>query len=167
MKELTRKVALLTALKDAVEAELDAARAEARDVIIKAREELGVKSVEVTVPDGEVVATVTVAGGGTAPSVHYDDVFLAWVKENHPSEVVESVRPSFSKALLGRLEPAGDRYVDPNTGEVVAGIGGRAKSEYISVRFKPAGREAIAEAWRGGEIGALLAGQPAIDNQAG
>jgi hypothetical protein len=167
MKELTRKVALLTALKDAVEAELDAARAEARDVIIKAREELGVKSVEVTVPDGEVVATVTVAGGGTAPAVHYDETFLAWVKENHPTEVVEAVRPAFSKALLGRLEQAGDKFVDPNTGEVVAGIGERSKSEYISVRFKPEGRAVIAEAWRSSEIGLLLAGQPAIDKPAG
>lgn len=166
MKELTRKVALLTALKDAVEAELDAARAEARDVIIKAREELGVKSVEVTVPDGEVVATVTVAGGGTAPAVHYDETFLAWVKENHPTEVVEAVRPAFSKALLGRLEQAGDKFVDPNTGEVVAGIGERLKSEYISVRFKPEGRAVIAEAWRLSEIGLLLAGQPAIDKPA-
>ena len=166
MKELTRKVALLTALKDAVEAELDAARAEARDVIIKAREELGVKSVEVTVPDGEVVATVTVAGGGTAPAVHYDETFLAWVKENHPTEVVEAVRPAFSKALLGRLEQAGDKFVDPNTGEVVAGIGERLKSEYISVRFKPEGRAVIAEAWRSSEIGLLLAGQPAIDKPA-
>jgi hypothetical protein len=166
MKELTRKVALLTALKDAVEAELDAARAEARDVIIKAREELGVKSVEVTIPSGEVVATVTVAGGGVAPAVHYEDTFLRWVKENHPTEVVESVRPTFSKALLGRLEPAGDRWVDSATGEVVDGIGGRTKSEYISVRFKPEGREAVAEAWRGGEIGALLGNQPALDKQA-
>lgn len=162
MKELTRKVALLTALKDAVEAELDAARAEARAVIIKAREELGVKSVEVTTPDGEIVATVTVAGGGIAPAVHYDETFLAWVKENHPTEVVEAVRPAFSKALLGRLEQAGDKFVDPNTGEVVPGIGERSKSEYISVRFKPEGREAIAEAWRSSEIGALLGGLPAL-----
>jgi hypothetical protein len=166
VKELTRKVALLTALKDAVEVELDAARAEARDVIIKAREELGVKSVEVTVPSGEVVATVTVAGGGSTPAVHYEDMFLTWVKENHPDEVVESVRPTFSKALFGRLEQAGDKWVDSATGEVVAGIGARLKSEYISVRFKPEGREAVAEAWRGGEIGALLAGQPAIDKPA-
>lgn len=166
MKELTRKVALLTALKDAVESELDVARAEARDVIIKAREELGVKSVEVTVPDGEVVATVTVAGGGTAPAVHYDETFLAWVKENHPTEVIESVRPAFAKSLLGRLEHVGDKFVDPDTGEVVAGIGERLKSEYISVRFKPEGRAAVAEAWRGGEIGALLNGQPAIDSPA-
>jgi len=162
MKELTRKVALLTALKDAVESELDAARAEARETIIKAREELGVKSVEVTVPDGEVVATVTVAGGGTSPAVHYEDLYVGWVKENHPTEVVESVRPAFTKSLLGRLEASGDKWVDPNTGEVVGGIGERSRSEYISVRFKPEGREASAKAWRGGTIAALLEGQESL-----
>lgn len=162
MKELTRKVALLTALKDAVETELEAARAEAREAIVKAREELGVKSVEVTTPAGDSVATVTVAGGGIAAAVGYDDLFLSWVKENHPTEVVESVRPAFAKSLLGRLEKVGDRWVDPNTGEVVDGIGERSKSEYISVRFKPAGRELIADAWRAAEVGSLLEGPAAL-----
>ncbi len=162
MKELTRKVALLTALKDAVETELESARAEAKSVIVKAREELGVKSVEVTLPDGDVVATVTVAGGGESATVFYDDEFLTWVKENHPTEVTETVRPAFSKALLSRVEQSGDRFVDPTSGEVVPGLGTRSRSEYISVRFKPEGREAIAEAWRGGEIGELLAGRPAL-----
>jgi hypothetical protein len=165
MKELTRKVALLTALKDAVEAELDAARAETRETLIKARDEMGLKSVEVTLPEGDVVATVTVAGGGQSAVVYRENEFLSWVKDNYPSEVVETVRPAFQKSLLSKVDEVDGRFVFTDTGEVVDGLGLRDKSEYISVRFKPDGREQIALAWRGGQIESLLGGQPQLDTK--
>lgn len=163
MKDLTRKVALLTALKDAVEAELELARAETKESLIKARDDMGLKSVEVTLPDGQVVATVTVAGGGESVAVYQEGTFVEWVRAHHPDEIVEIVRPTFRKDLLSKVGQVGDRFVVVGTGEIVEGVGPHRKAEYISVRFKPEGREQVALAWRNGNIESLLSGNVGID----
>lgn len=110
------KVALLTALKDATEAELAKARAEA----LALANEVGVKSFDT--PFGNI----TVARSASKPYVKDPAMLLAYVQHNHPTEVVTvpTVRPSFITALLNRVEWSTElqEFVDTATGEAVPGI---------------------------------------------
>lgn len=167
MKELTRKVALLTALRDAVDAELEQARADMKHVLLEAHDQFGVKSVEVDLPSGEVVASVSIVPDKETPAVLSPPEFVAWVARNHPDQIdmTPRVHAAFEKALLGRVQFTGEgSAVDADTGEVVSGLGVRPKAGYVSVRFKPDGRELVGRAWR--EHGILSTVMPRLDNPA-
>jgi hypothetical protein len=165
MKELTRKVALLAALKDAVEAELEQARAEMKGVLLEAHDQFGVKSVEVDLPSGEVVASVSIVPEKEAAAVLSEDEFTSWVAHHHPEQIDTRprVHAAFAKLLLGRVEfTDSGKAVDTDSGEVIDGLGVRAKAGYVSVRFKPEGRELVAQAWR--DRGILGTVMPRLDN---
>lgn len=167
MKELTRKVALLTALRDAVDTELEIARADMKHALLAAHEQFGVKSVDVDLPNGEVVASVSVVPDKGVVAVSAVDEFTAWVGYAYPDEVetVIRVRPAFEKALLSRVDvTAAGVAVDSGSGEVVEGVGVRPKAGYVSVRFKPDGRVAVAELWR--QRGILGTVMPELDKPA-
>lgn len=110
------KVALLTALIDGAKAELERAKAEA----LTLAKDVGVKSFDT--PFGGV----TVARQEPKPFVKDPEALLAFVKHNHPTEVVTvpAVRPAFVTALLNRIEWAADiqEFIDPETGEAIPGI---------------------------------------------
>jgi hypothetical protein len=110
------KVALLTALKDAAEAELAKAKAEALAVA----KEVGVKSFDTS------FGAITVARRASAPYVKDPAMLLEYVKHTHPTEVVTvpAVRPAFITALLARVEWSAElqEFVDTTTGEAVPGI---------------------------------------------
>lgn len=55
--------------------------------------------------------------------------FVAWVKEHHPTEIVESVNPAYVKALT----TVGGSLVDAN-GEVVAGVEVQVGAPSLTVR---------------------------------
>jgi hypothetical protein len=165
VKDLTRRVALLTALKDAVEEELEQARAEMKGELLEAHEKFGVKSVEVDLPSGEVVASVSVVPEKETTAVLSPQEFTSWVAVNYPDQLDTSprVHPAFEKALLGRVRFTDSGVaVDEESGEVVEGLGVRSKSGYVSVRFKPEGRALVARAWR--ELGILGTVMPRLDN---
>jgi len=164
MKELTRRVALLTALRDAVDGELEQARADMKGELLDAHEKFGVKSVEVDLPSGDVVAQVSIVPEKESPAVLSADAFASWVAFNYPEQIDTSprVRPAFEKALLARVQfTDSGSAVDVESGEVVEGLGVRPKAAYVSVRFKPEGRELVARAWR--EQGILGTVMPALD----
>lgn len=148
MKEANLRLAVLTALRDAIDKEVEFLRQDATAAIKQANESLGVKSLEVSLPGGKVVAALSLAAPDPSPSVHDEQAFAEWVSAGYPTEVVPTVRPAFKKSLLGRLEVAGDGAVDPETGEVVPGVGVRERAPYVTLRFKPGGRDDIAVAWR-------------------
>ena len=167
MKELTRKVALLTALRDAVDAELEQARADMKGHLLEAHEKFGVKSVEVDLPSGDVIAQVSIVPDKETVAVLSPAEFASWVAANHPEQMdlTPRVHASFEKALLGRVQfTDSGAAVDAETGEVVEGLGVRQKAGYVSVRFKPEGRELVARAWR--EQGILGTVIPRLDNPA-
>jgi len=103
--------AALSALKAGIDAAIKDAGAEA----LAFSNENGVKSL--LTPFG----AVTIAA--KEPSIAFDDAaLLAWVQENHPTEVetIVRVRPSFEKVLRDRFVIVkGDTVVDTQTGEVV------------------------------------------------
>lgn len=148
MKEESLRLAALTALRDAIDTEVTNLRNGVTSSLLKAREELGVKSLEVTLPDGTVVASVSVTQPESKLGVVDEQAFVDWVRANAPTEVVETVRSSYQRALLGRLTEVDGRAVDEETGEFVAGVGrSAARPPYISLRYRPEGREAIGRAW--------------------
>jgi hypothetical protein len=154
--------AVLKALLDAIDAEYKAKRAEVQALIDEVREQTGVKpQVAAALPDGTVVAKVSVPDAKPAAVVTDEKAFTAWVRDNFPTEIerrfVTEVRGSFARRLLDEMTAAGTpRWVDQDTGELheVPGVEVRpTRSTSHSVRFEKAGREDIAAAWRAGLLG--------------
>lgn len=154
LKGLSLRLAALTALRDYIDEEVTALRQTVRDDALQARQEYGVKSLDVQLPDGSVVATVTLSDPQPRPFVFNEQALLAYVRVNYPQEVVESVRDSFKKVLLEQLAPMpdGDGAVNTATGEVVDGVTFRTGSPSIALRYKQDGRYRIECAWREGGI---------------
>lgn len=141
------QVAVLKTLADKV-AEVDKpARAE----LLADMREIGAEKVNAKLPDGTVVASVSIAGGqGPKAFIADEQAFLNWVKKNRPTEVEERVSDAFKKRFLDELA---------KTGETVPGIDLADSRPYISTRFAPGGKDAITEAWTSGDLqlGQLLA----------
>lgn len=161
VRQAAMRAAVLKALLDEVRKVYDAARAEADGGLVQLNGELGVTTIEVRLPGyDQPVAQVSLS----APKTGYviDEAgFLAYCKREHPSEVevttpqpVESVRPAWRKALLGRMLVEEDgAVVDRETGRVL---------EFVEVvepgppsttmTFKKGGREEVARAYRDGRL---------------
>lgn len=149
------RVAVLKAVRDAVEREYEAARREVLEGLRSARDEFDVKSIRVTLSDGTPVATITLCEPRPAVVVRDEAAFLAWVEESYPSEVERTVRvrPAWQKAFLAGLDVS-EPVADPRTGEIVPGLEVLSPREprSFSLRPVPGGREEIARAWRSGEL---------------
>lgn len=142
------RTAVLKALADEIGNAQLAAKAEARDGF----EETGTTQAPAVLPDGTKVATVSLAGGdGQTATVTDEGAFLAWVARVHPGETETIVRPSYRKKLLDAAKASG-HAIDPVTGEAIPGITFRDSSPYVSVRFRPGGADAIADAWAAGQL---------------
>ena len=153
------KVALLTALSEATKAQLDLAKAEA----LALADTVGVKSFNTD------FGALTIAWKGEAPMVTDEAKVLAYVKEAFPTEVevITRVRPSFTKALLGRVEwdPDTSQFIDTKTGEAVPGLGWSEKGEpYITWPAGDAQRETKTESaqWFASRTDELLSGMAAL-----
>jgi hypothetical protein len=71
--------------------------------------------------------------------------FLEWVRSNHPSEIVESVRESFRDVILDKFNYTDDLVIDPN-GEPVDWLVGHIAEPYLVTKFHSDGREKLREA---------------------
>ncbi len=129
-------VALRAGVFQVVEREAKAAKDAARQELIEA------------LPFGDTVAgrygddIVAKAGWSKASQrvvVTDPAAFLAWVKENHPTEVVESVNPAY----LSSLKQVGDVLVDKD-GQVADGVGVVTGKPSLSVRSEKGALELVA-----------------------
>jgi hypothetical protein len=85
----TLRVATLKAIADFVDTEYKQARAEAEE----AYRENGIRGVNITLPDGEVIGGVTVKQ--PEPTVKVDeDAVIDWVAEHVPTEIEEYLDPA-------------------------------------------------------------------------
>jgi hypothetical protein len=161
LNDATLRVAILKVLADEVAGRLTAEKSGAHAGFTGT----GATQAVPQLPDGTRVATVSLAGAGKkTASVTGPNALLAWVLENHPGETETVVRDSYLKKLLDTAKSKG-RAIDPATGQVVPGITVSDGSEYLSVRFKPGGREAIVAAWLRGDLADIeLVAVPAIEN---
>jgi hypothetical protein len=141
------RVAVLKVIIDAATAQLGVAK----DTVKAGFTATGTSQAVPGLADGTRVATASLAGGGKAASVTDEAAFLAWMTEHHPEEIVTTVRPSARQRILDGSKAAG-RPVDDVTGEIPAGVSVGNSVPYVSLRFKPGGREAIIAAWRRGDL---------------
>jgi hypothetical protein len=145
---LTLRAAVLKVLADEVAAQL---------AVTKLATEQAFKDAESTqatakLPGGTKVATVSYAGGdGKTASVTNDAAFLAWMIANHPEETEVVVRGNAQKKILDYAKAAG-RPIDRETGEIIPGIEIRDSRPYVSIRFRPGGADAVADAWLAGDL---------------
>lgn len=159
-KEQARRVAVLTALRDAIDEIIESERLDLVDSMIELNETLGVKAIDVELPNGEIVASASVSVPNPKAIVENERQFLEWVKKNHPTEIVESVRDSFKKALLENTQQVHTSAVHGRTGEVIDGVSFRQSTHRMTLRFKKDGRALVAEAYNRGELDAVV--QPLV-----
>lgn len=159
MQQLALEEASLKALADAIADRL-------KEVKVSMQEALdngGVSRIDATLPDGTKVATISRTDPKPAAIVTDPDVFREWVRAHVPGEItsrlVTEVRPAYATSLMAQMTAAGIPEVfDKDTGEVhtVPGVEIRAtRSRTHSVRPTTGGRDAIAAAWRDGQLAHL------------
>jgi hypothetical protein len=155
LKDQATRVAVLRVLRDAVDAEYEAARRTVLDGLRAARAELDLKSIRATLPDHTPIATITLIDPRPTVVIADEHAFLAWVAENHPSEVetLTRVRPCWQREFLTRLACL-DPVTDPHTGEVIPGLAAAPAPppRSFSLRPVPGGPEKVTRAWRTGEL---------------
>jgi hypothetical protein len=158
MRDQAFRVAVLGALKDRIATEYAEQRTALLGQLLDAQADLGVKSLDVSLPNGTKVATITLTEPSVRVTVDDEDAFTAWVARRYPTEVqtVMTVRPAGRKAILDQAVVEGEDVFDWNDGEKLDGV--RAahpapQSRSFSVRYPDGGRDAIAHAWRVGELG--------------
>ena len=156
LKEDATTVAVLRALRDVIDAEYEAARLRVFAGLREARDEVGLKSMRVTLPDGTPIATVTLIDPKSATVVGDEAAFVAWVADRYPGEIETQVRvrPSWQRKFLSELDPSADPVVDPRTGETVEGLVTMPSSgpRSFSLRPVPGGTREISRAWRRGDL---------------
>jgi hypothetical protein len=118
-------------------------------------------------PDGTVVAAVTLASGRTTAAVADTDAYEAWVRATHPEQIetvpaTERINPEFTARLTSAAKKLGIA-VDAETGEVVPGITVNEGDPYPMVKLAEDARDEVAKAWQAGELTELMSGLLAIE----
>lgn len=159
LKDAAARAAMLAALHDAIGEELQAVQAEVKAGLADAAKLTGTRQVGAELPDGTLVAKVTLVSPSPVAKVKDNEAFLAWVREFHPAQVhsqlIVEARPAFVEALLKEMTAAGvARWCDKETGELheVPGVEMQGRASHQRMTFEKAGRDAIAEAWRTGRL---------------
>lgn len=147
-EELTPQfqLAALTLLKDAVEAKISNLRQQIFDNVNELNKLHGVKAIDVKAQE-TTFASITLTERKGGYYVNETD-FIEWVALNYPDEIVvtRTVRDSFRKHLLDTAEVTIDsQVVNPMTGEIIEGLVPKPNSKTIALRFKPDGRNFVAD----------------------
>lgn len=109
-----------------------------------------------TLPDGDVIGTVSVSARAAGAVVTDENAFTQWVADHASTEVVTSVRPAYKKLVLGRLKDTDDGVIDTATGEIVPGVEfGDPGRPYASVRISDEQADALEAAIADGRINVL------------
>ncbi|MGW1949934.1 hypothetical protein ACWCRC_37215 [Streptomyces sp. NPDC001940] len=159
LAQLALEEAALKALSDTVNDRLKEVKNAMQEQLVTN----GISKVTASLPDGTKVATISRSDAKPAAVVIDDDAFLAFVRSIAPAEVttrlVTEVRPAYRTTLLAQMTAAGvARIVDTDSGELhdVPGVEVKATRALThSVRPSSGGKEAIAEAWRTGQLAHL------------
>jgi hypothetical protein len=156
LKEDATTVAVLKALRDIVDAEYEAARQRVFAGLCEVRDETGLKSIRVTLPDDTPVATISLIDPKPAIAVSDEKAFLGWVREYYPSEVetLVRVRPAWQRNFISGLDASSDLVTDASTGENVRGLDAVPAPEprSFALRSLPGGSQEIVRAWRRGDL---------------
>lgn len=121
LQPTARQVLVLRLVESAVKDQLNTVRG----TLVEQMGSTGVERVRVTDETGANLGTVSWTSGRASVKVVDQSAFTAWVKRNHPTEIVETVRDSFTKKLFDEIktkaEPGDETPIGPD-GEVVPGL---------------------------------------------
>lgn len=167
VKEAAARAAVLDTLHKAIGDELKAAKRDLEDGLRAAKKETGTQKVAISLDEQQDIGTASLVQPAAAAVVADVEKFKAWVMEHYASEIerkfVTEVRASFTARLLKEMTAAGvAQWADPKTGEIydVPGVEMQGRAAYTRLTVPDAGKAAIAEAWRAGQLGAAV--PPAI-----
>jgi len=148
IKEKSLKLAAVSLIAD----EAKKAKDRLREELQAEMESIGADRVKAELGD-EVVAYVTTTKPKFKWEITSDRKFLEWVRSNMPSEIVESVRPSYVDWVLDNLKYVDDLIIAPN-GEIVDWAVGSETNSYLTTKFHSDGREKLRSAIVGNAIDA-------------
>lgn len=152
-----RRITVFRALESIVKEQIDDAKAAA----LKAMVADGAERVAARDDAGVKLASVSLSAGRIKARVVNERALLEWVKHNHPTEVVETVRPSYLKALLdsavAKAESDDDPAVGPD-GEVLPGVELTRGQGYVSVLSSAVAKERMRAVLASSGLLALPAG---------
>ena len=148
IKEKSLKLAAVSLIADEAKKAKDRLRAELQEEM----DNLGADRVKAELGD-EVVAYITTTKPKFKWEITSDRKFLEWVKQNMPTEIIETVRPSTVEAILEKLRYVDDLIIAPN-GEVIDWAIGSESSPYLTTKFSGDGRETLRSAIVGNSIDA-------------
>jgi hypothetical protein len=180
LRDDNAKFALLKAVVDAATAEIARLRADHTGHLVERFKEEGTTSFKALLPDGTAVATISLTIPKPTLTVTDDEAFKAWLETNHPNaidtetipaqpeqlipavpeRVERNVNPKRITSLMEQFKPVPDGVVDLTTGMLVAGVEmtPAADPKQFSVTYAKDGRDQLADAYRAGDLDALVAG---------
>jgi hypothetical protein len=146
-----------TVLEEALYAALGTAIKQRRDVVTVDRKQhmaaIHATSLDIKLPDGTKLASVSAPGSTDVAKVTNQGLFVRWVAEHFPAEIMQAVRPAWEKKFLGGLREGetGAEWAD-DTGEIheVPGVEFETVEGRSSLRFISGGHELLAAAYRAG-----------------
>ena len=142
LKEIATELAALTVLKDAVKEATDQLRELAKQELLN----VGADMTKAVV-DNQEVAKITLISRDYDFVITDDRAFIAWVRENAPSEIEERVRDSYKKVFLQSMEMGADNTIFSTiNGTFIDFVQFVVKEPYVSTRFAPEGRAAVIQA---------------------
>ena len=141
IKKLSLELAAISMIADAAKKRKDELRAQLQAEM----DGIGADRVKAEL-DGDVIAYVTTSKPKFKWEVISERKFVEWVKENYPSEIVESVRESFREVILDKFNYVDDAAIDPN-GEIVDWLVGHISEPYLVTKFHSDGRDKLRDAF--------------------
>ena len=147
LRELALRLSAITVIEDAAKEAKD----RLRDEFAQALNAVGADAAKAAL-NGTEVAKVSLVSPKPSASVLNEQALTNWVKANWETEIVQSVRDSFRKVILDKIENNNGVAVYPETGEVLDFISFKQRESYVSTRFATGGREVILEAFANGEL---------------
>jgi len=141
IKKLSLELAAISMIADAAKKRKDELRAQLQEQM----DGIGADRVKAEL-DGETIAYVTTSKPKFKWSILSDRKFIDWVKANHPSEIVESVRESSVDVLLDKFNYVDDLVIDPN-GEPVDWLVGNTSEPYLVTKFHSDGKAKLRDAF--------------------
>ena len=148
IKEKSLKLAAVSLIADEAKKAKDRLRAELQEEM----DNLGADRVKAELGD-EVVAYITTTKPKFKWEITSDRKFLEWVRSQMPSEIIETVRPSYVEWVLENLKYVDDLVIAPN-GEIVDWVVGSESNPYLTTKFAGDGRETLRSAIVGNAIDA-------------
>ncbi|MEU7010400.1 hypothetical protein [Streptomyces sp. NPDC046332] len=162
LKDIAERAAVLGALHDAIGAELKQAKADLQAGLKAAKEETGTQQIGMTL-GAQDIGKVTLVQPKAQATVTDLDALTKWVRTVAKSEVtarvVTEIRPAWLTLLLKQLTATGrPEWADPETGVIhdVPGVAMQGRTAHTRMTVTDTGQQAIAEAWRTGQLTHLV-----------